>query len=102
MTRIADLLDRDFSRPVEEIVKVDNDDPDTVFTELTEYIATDRIKAEYESLFSAMAAAPKAPTKALESGFPASSAQANLPLRKISDTFWRTVKYLASPPVLFS
>jgi hypothetical protein len=59
MTRIADLLDRDFSRPVEEIVKVDNDDPDTVFAELTEYIATDRIKTEYESLFSAMATAPK-------------------------------------------
>ncbi len=61
MTRIADLLGRDFSRPIEEIVKVNNDDPDTVFTELTEYIATDRIKAEYEGLFSAMAAAPKSP-----------------------------------------
>ena len=61
MTRIADLLDRDLSRPIEEIVKVNNDDPDTVFTELTEYIATDRIKAEYERLFSAMAAAPKSP-----------------------------------------
>ena len=63
MTRIAELLDRDFSRPIEEFVKVDNDDPDTVFTELTEYIATDRIKAEYERLFSAMAAAPKSPSE---------------------------------------
>src|ERR1700728_4293399 len=62
MTRIADLLDRDFSRPIEEIVKVNNDDPETVFTELTEYIATDRIKTEYEGLFSAMAAAPKSPS----------------------------------------
>ncbi len=59
MTRIADLLDRDFSRPIEEIVKVGDGDPATVFTELTEYIATDRIKAEYEGLFAAMAAAPK-------------------------------------------
>jgi len=41
--RIADLLDRDFSDPIEEIVKVDNHDPDTVFTELSEYVATDRI-----------------------------------------------------------
>jgi len=59
MIRIADLLDRDFSEPIEEIVKVDNDDPGTVFRELTEYIATNRIKADYERLFSAMAAAAK-------------------------------------------
>ena len=65
MPRIADLLDRDFSRPIEEIVKVNNDDPETVFTELTEYIATDRIKTEYENLFSAMAAAPKSPNEGI-------------------------------------
>jgi hypothetical protein len=63
MTRIADLLDRDFSTPIEEIIKVNNDDPDTVYTELTEYVATDRIKAEYERLFSAMAAAPRSPNE---------------------------------------
>jgi len=57
MTRIADLLERDFSRAVEENVKVDNDDPAAVFAELTEYIATDHIRAEYERLFAAMAAA---------------------------------------------
>jgi hypothetical protein len=61
MTRIADLLDRDFSRSIAESVKVNDNDPDTVFTELTEYVATDRIKAHYESLLSAMAAASKSP-----------------------------------------
>jgi hypothetical protein len=61
MTRIADLLDRDFSNSIEEIVMVDNHDPDTVFTELTEYVATDGLKAEYEGLFCAMAAAVKSP-----------------------------------------
>jgi hypothetical protein len=61
MTRIADLLDRDFSKPIEETVEVANHDPDTVFTELAEYVATDRLKAEYERLFSAMAAAAKSP-----------------------------------------
>jgi hypothetical protein len=61
MNSITDLLDRDFSAPIEEVVRVSEDDPDTVFTELTEYIATDRIRAEYERLFSAMAAAPNAP-----------------------------------------
>jgi hypothetical protein len=60
---IADLLDRDFSRPVEETVKVSNGDPETVLTELTEYVVTDRIRAEYEGLFSAIAAAPKSPNE---------------------------------------
>jgi hypothetical protein len=63
MTRIADLLDRNFSRPIEEIIKVNNSDPETVYTELTEYVATDRIKREYEWLFAAMAAAPKSPNE---------------------------------------
>ncbi len=63
MTRIADLLDRDFSKTIEEIIKVNNDDEDTVYTELTEYVATNRIKSEYERLFSAMAAAPKSPNE---------------------------------------
>ncbi len=57
MTRIADLLELDLAKPVDEFVRIDNDDPDTVFTELTEYIATDRIQLEYERLLSAMATA---------------------------------------------
>ncbi len=65
MTRISDLLDRDFSSPIEETVNIDNGDPDTVFVELTEYVATDRIKAEYEGLFSTMAAAAKAPNESI-------------------------------------
>jgi hypothetical protein len=63
MTGIADLLERDVSAPVGDFVEVGNDDPDTVFSELTEYIATDGIKAGYERLFCAMAAAMKSPTE---------------------------------------
>jgi hypothetical protein len=73
MTRIADLLDRDLFRPVEEFVEVSNDDPDTVLTELTEYVATEEIKAQYGRLFSAMAAAPKSANEDVGvwiSGFP--------------------------------
>lgn len=55
MTRIADLLDRDLFRPVEEFVRIDNDDPETVFAELTEYVATERVESEYVRLLSAMA-----------------------------------------------
>ncbi len=65
MTKIAEVLARDFSTPIEEIVKVNNADDDTVYTELTEYVATDRIKVEYERLFRAMADAPKAPNQGI-------------------------------------
>jgi hypothetical protein len=58
VTRIGDLLDRSFSRPVEETIHIENDDPDSVFAEFTEYVATDRLQAEYECLFSAIAEAP--------------------------------------------
>jgi len=60
---IADLLDRDFSRPIEEIIKVNNADEESVYTELTEYVATDRIKTAYEGLFKAMADAPAYPNE---------------------------------------
>src|SRR5439155_18726436 len=62
MMTVGELLDRDFKKPIEEIIKVNNADEETVFSELTEYIATDRIKAEYEHLFRAMADAPKTPS----------------------------------------
>jgi hypothetical protein len=64
VTRIGDLLDRSFSRPVEETINIENDDPYSVFTELTEYVATDRIQSQYECLFSAMAEAPGSPNEA--------------------------------------
>jgi hypothetical protein len=61
MIKIADLLDRDFSDPIEEKVRVNDSEPDIVLGELSEYVATDRIRAEYERLFSAMVAAAKKP-----------------------------------------
>jgi hypothetical protein len=47
MTTVADLLARDLSAPA--------------LAQLAEYVVTNRIKAEYERLFSAMAAALKSP-----------------------------------------
>jgi hypothetical protein len=46
-----------FSKPVEDTVRASNGDPETVFTELTECVVMDRIRAGDEALFSAMAAA---------------------------------------------
>jgi hypothetical protein len=61
MTRIADLLACDPAGPAQETVPAGNDDPDAVFRELAEFVATDRIKAEYERLFSALGEALKSP-----------------------------------------
>ena len=58
---IGSLIARDLDKRIEEIIKVNNADEETVYAELTEYIATDRIKTEYERLFRAMADAPKTP-----------------------------------------
>ena len=44
---IGDLLDRDLSRPIEEIIKVGQADEETVHTELTEYVATPSIQRQY-------------------------------------------------------
>jgi len=70
---IADLLARDLTKgKIEEIVKVDQVDEHSVFTELTEYIATDRLREHYRHLFKAMAeyrAQPHEGTGVWVSGF---------------------------------
>jgi len=53
MIKIADLLELDLSGRIEEAVRVNNNDPDTVFAELNEYVVTDSIRAAYERLFAA-------------------------------------------------
>jgi hypothetical protein len=44
MPTIRNLLSRDLSRPIEEVIKLDQRDEQTVYTELTEYITTKRIR----------------------------------------------------------
>jgi hypothetical protein len=61
MTLIRELLARDLSKKIEEIVKVDQVDEDSVYTEITEYIVTDRISDQYRGLLKAMAEAPAEP-----------------------------------------
>ncbi len=58
MTLIRELLERDLSRRIAEVIQVDQADEQAVYDELTEYVATDRIKGEYEGLLRAMAEAP--------------------------------------------
>lgn len=61
MTTIADLLHRDLSRKIEEIIQVDQADEQSVHAEITEYVATDSIRDQYHQLLRAVAEAPSDP-----------------------------------------
>ena len=58
MKTIGELLTRDLSRKIEEIIQVDQADEQSVYTEITEYIATDSIRDQYRQFFKAVAEAP--------------------------------------------
>jgi hypothetical protein len=61
MTTIGELLNRDLSRKIEEIIQVDQADEQSVHDEITEYVATDSIRDQYHQLFRAIADAPSEP-----------------------------------------
>ena len=61
MKNIGDLLTRDLSRKIEEIIQVDQADEQSVYAEITEYIATDSIRNQYADLLKAIAEAPADP-----------------------------------------
>src|SRR5262245_58422637 len=61
MKTIGDLLTRDLSRKIEEIIQVDQADEQSVHAEITEYIATDSIREQYHHLLRAVAEAPSDP-----------------------------------------
>src|SRR5579863_6210199 len=61
MKTIDELLTRDLSRKIEEIIKVDQADQESVYSEITEYIATDSIKEHYGTLLKAIAETPADP-----------------------------------------
>lgn len=61
MKTIGDLLERNLSQRIEEVIKVDQTDEQSVFSELTEYVVTDRLAYEYRQLLAVMAEAPSDP-----------------------------------------
>ena len=61
MKKIADLLDRDLSKKIEEIIQVDQTNEEAVFTEITEYVPTASITSQYRELLKAIADAPADP-----------------------------------------
>ncbi|NCC31234.1 MAG: BREX system P-loop protein BrxC, partial [Chloroflexia bacterium] len=56
--QIQQLLERDLSRKIEEIIQVDQADERSVFEEITEYVVTDRIRDQYIDLLNAIARGP--------------------------------------------
>ena len=65
MKTIGDLLNRDLSRKIEEIIQVDQADEQSVHDEITEYVATDSIREQYYQLFRAIADAPSEPHESI-------------------------------------
>jgi hypothetical protein len=63
MQTIRELLSRDLAEPIEEVIKLDQQDEVTVHNEITEYVATDRIKDQYMEVLQAIADAPGDPTE---------------------------------------
>jgi len=63
MNTIRDLLERPLDQKIEEIIKVDQGDEQTVYAELTEYVVTDRIRDEYRHLLTAIADGPSESTE---------------------------------------
>lgn len=61
MRTVGDLLERDLSQRIEEVIKVDQTDEQSVFSELAEYVVTDRLAYEYRQLLAAIADAPSEP-----------------------------------------
>jgi hypothetical protein len=65
MKTIGDLLTRDLSRKIEEIIQVDQADEQSVHAEITEYVATDSIREQYHDLLKAVAEAPSDPNESV-------------------------------------
>jgi len=62
---VGDLLARDLTQNIEEIIKVDQAEEQVVHAELTEYIATEGIKDEFQKLLVAIAEAPRDPSEGI-------------------------------------
>src|SRR3954452_14606560 len=65
MATIGDLLTRDLSRKIEEIIQVDQADEHSVHSEISEYVATDSIREQYYGLLKAIAEAPSDPNESV-------------------------------------
>ncbi len=61
MQTIGELLSRDLTEPIEEVIKLGQQDEQTVQREITEYVATDRLKKQWLDILKKVADAPSEP-----------------------------------------
>ena len=59
MERIQDVIERDLSRQIEEIIKVYQHDHQTIYEEISEYVPTDNIKDLFVDTLGAIAKSPQ-------------------------------------------
>lgn len=58
---VGDILARPLDKKIEEIIKVDQKDEESVISDIEEYVATDSIKRSYKELLKAIAESPSDP-----------------------------------------
>ena len=61
METIGDLLSRDLNQRIEEVIQVHQADQQSVYSEVSEYVATNSIQDQYALLLKAIAEAPAEP-----------------------------------------
>jgi len=65
METIGDLLSRDLSQRIEEVIQVHQADEQSVYSEVSEYVATNSIRDQYAVLLKAVAEAPAEPYESI-------------------------------------
>lgn len=65
MKTIGELLARDLSHRIVEIIQVDQADEESVYSEITEYVTTKSIRDHYATLLKAIAEAPAEPHESI-------------------------------------
>ena len=65
METIGDLLSRDLNHRIEEVIQVHQADEQSVYSEVSEYVATTSIQDQYALLLKAIAEAPAEPHEAI-------------------------------------
>ena len=65
MPPIRDLLKIDLSQPIEEVIKLGQQEEQAVYTEISEYVPTDRIRRHYRTLLQAIADSKQEPQEGI-------------------------------------
>ena len=65
MKTIGDLLSRDLTHRIEEVIQVHQADEQSVYSEVSEYVATNSIRDQYATLMKAIAEAPAEPHESI-------------------------------------